>query len=231
MSRKAEQKIVALANSAAQFAKDEKYREATDAYKKLYSQAGTSSPYRWFALLAVFSILGQKDSDETPADISFFEAITKDKKEPVVHKAQALFCLGRQKYEKEKDRDAAIAIFKQVVKIYDNMSRVELKQKIMNGGNQNGPTFTTVGAYRDDKDGAYNFAIKFLIEVNANWESPRAKKRAAAAQRTIDDSDNENGSATTTTATKDSSSNSILLYSGIAIVISYAIYAFWPKTE
>ncbi|KAI9318857.1 hypothetical protein BDR26DRAFT_1016142 [Obelidium mucronatum] len=224
MSKK-EQKLAQLANTAAQLAKDEKFRDAADSYKKLYTECPTASPYRWFSLLAVFSILGQKDCENTDADNQFLEKITKDKKEPAVHKAQAIFCLGRYKYEVEKDRDGAIALFKQVIKIYDGMSRAELKGKLMNGGNQQGPTFTTVGAYRDDKDGAYSYACKFLVEVNANWESPKAKKKAAqrAAAEAAYDSD------TTTKTESAASSSNILYYSAIAVTLSIAIYYFWPK--
>ncbi|KAJ3285294.1 hypothetical protein HDU79_007444 [Rhizoclosmatium sp. JEL0117] len=226
--QKAEQKAVQTANTAAQLAKDEKFREAADAYKKLYNSCSKDSPYRWFSLLAVFSLLGHKDCEENSSDAAFLDSIIKDKKEPTVHKAQALFCKARNLYEVEKDRDGAVELFKKVITMYDGMTRVELKQKLMNGGDNRGPTFTTVGGYRDDKEGVYNAACSFLVQVNANWESPRQKKKAAARAAAEAAEDSDDGGSETKTV---SSTNNVLMYSAVAVCLSMAIYYFWPSNN
>ncbi|KAJ3068045.1 hypothetical protein HDU98_008787 [Podochytrium sp. JEL0797] len=220
-AQKAEQKAMMLGNTAAQLAKDEKYREAADMYKSMYLKCGKDSQYKWFALLAVFSLLGHKDLEANDEDVAFMETIAGDKKEPTVFRAQARCSLGFL----GKDEDKATALMKEVVSLYDGMSRLELKTKLMNGGDARGPTFTTVGAYRDDKDGVYNTALKFLAQADSEWASPKQKKKAARAAAAEDASDSESDAGSSKIT------SSVLMYSALAVTLSMAIYYFWPKSN
>ncbi|KAJ3249679.1 hypothetical protein HDU77_007561 [Chytriomyces hyalinus] len=185
---KKEQKIMMAHNAAAQLANDKKYREAVDKYQDFYWMVSKDSPYKWFAMLAIYSLLS--DHREVPwkdgQDDEFFEKIVGSSKEPAVIRAQAYFCLGRH-LVLSGDRDASESHFINVVSIYESMKPADLKAKLMMGGDpRGGPKFTTVGQYKTEKDSAYNTAIASLNQMNSSWnenEKVKSKKSVSSSKK------------------------------------------------
>ncbi|KAI8830495.1 hypothetical protein BJ741DRAFT_619660 [Chytriomyces cf. hyalinus JEL632] len=208
---KKEQKIMMAHNAAAQLANDKKYREAVDKYQDFYWMVSKDSPYKWFAILAIYSLLS--DHREVPwkdgQDNEFFEKIVGSSKEPAVIRAQAYFCLGRH-LVLSGDRDASESYFINVVSIYESMKPADLKAKLMMGGDpRGGPKFTTVGQYKvitlrsmeshpffkqsthhlyrqTEKDSAYNTAIASLNQMNSSWnedDKVKSKKSASSSKK------------------------------------------------
>ncbi|KAI8617703.1 hypothetical protein BC830DRAFT_69705 [Chytriomyces sp. MP71] len=237
MLNKKDQKIFHAHNAAAALAQDKKYRDACDKYRDVFKLCKKdSSEYKWFSLLAMYSLLAQhKEVPWTDEDEAFFTKVAGDKKEPAVIRAQAEFTIGRS-LVLASDRDAAEKHFVQVISLYEGMKAADLKQKLMMGGDQRGPTFITVSAYKNDKEGVYNQAIQSLNMINAAWnesgkvkiKKPRrasSRSRSASAAKLVE-SENENDDVISRTVNAAKKDNMSFYLSAGVVAVAIVAYLY-----
>ncbi|KAJ3262704.1 hypothetical protein HDU77_000220 [Chytriomyces hyalinus] len=250
---KKEQKIMIAHNAAAQLANDKKYREAVDKYQDFFWMVAKDSPYKWFAILAIYSLLS--DHREVPwkdgQDDEFFEKVVASSKEPAVIRAQASFCLGRH-FVLSGDRDASESHFVKVVSLYEAMKPADLKAKLMMGGDpRGGPKYTTVGQYKSEKDGVYSAAITSLNQINAAWnddQKVKLKKSGSSSKKPgprklnlqedqdgsdEDDSvdDGRSHSSALKTIKKQGESSASSTYLSVGVVVVAVVYYLYISTK
>jgi hypothetical protein len=88
-----EMACITLHNVAATLFKTRRFRESLDAYWRCYETFLSSSPFWWYSLWAIASILIYRQAPCTPADEASLVKIDVDKERATAHRIKAAFTL------------------------------------------------------------------------------------------------------------------------------------------